>query len=81
MSRSFDPPSATMTEDQEARWLKRVLVKPADAVCPTGCPKAAHEPGVGVRDCVCWWLEPCRACDSIIEIDRLGAELLPWTQA
>lgn len=75
MSRPFDPPRVNMTKEEEALWLKRVRVAPADAVCPAGCPKAAHEPGVAASDCVCWWVEPCRACDSIIEIDRLGIAL------
>lgn len=71
MSGKFDPPAVMMTLDQERRWLKRVLVAPADAVCPKGCPKAAHEEGIGSRDCVCWWLDECRACDAIIEVDNL----------
>lgn len=71
MKGPFDPPSALMTSAEAERWRKKVMVGPADAVCPAGCPKAAHEEGVGARDCVCWWLDECRACDAIIEVDNL----------
>jgi hypothetical protein len=72
MSGKFDPPSALMSSAEAQAWYESVRVRPADAVCPAGCPAEAHQPGVGVRDCICWWLEPCRACDAIIAVDRAG---------